>query len=147
LKGPPEYNEPDRRWKQNWLLEGDMNRKSLWAAFTVVLAVSLVTRAIFHITGLLFAGPASTVTAVLAIWLLWRGGLLETRFVGLAWPDSKKKSALIFISAFAVGALVAGFIGVEFGILYYLGGRKLWPLIIAHAIPDTISIVSIYSGK
>ena len=41
---------------------------------------------------------------------------------------------------------VAGAIGFGYGLLFWLGMRNLWPLIVAHAIPDTISLIGIYQG-
>ena len=44
------------------------------------------------------------------------------------------------------GMITAGAIGFGYGLLFWLGMRNLWPLIVAHAIPDTISLIGIYQG-
>lgn len=44
------------------------------------------------------------------------------------------------------GIILTGAIGLVMGIIYWLGGRWLLPVIIAHGLIDTISIVQIYQG-
>lgn len=43
------------------------------------------------------------------------------------------------------GILFTGIIGLIFGIAYVLNSRRIWPLIFAHGIIDTISLVGIYN--
>lgn len=43
------------------------------------------------------------------------------------------------------GILFTAIIGLIFGIAYILNGRRIWPLIFAHGIVDTISLVGIYT--
>jgi membrane protease YdiL (CAAX protease family) len=59
------------------------------------------------------------------------------------------QSALFGIGHFYLGArgiLVAAVVGIVYGTWYMLRGRNLWPLIIAHGVTDTISMVAIYAG-
>lgn len=44
------------------------------------------------------------------------------------------------------GMIVSAVIGLGYGLIFWLGMRNLWPLIIAHAIPDTISLIGMYQG-
>lgn len=44
------------------------------------------------------------------------------------------------------GAVTAAAIGVVFGAIYAVNGRNLWPLILAHGVTDTISLVALYFG-
>lgn len=46
----------------------------------------------------------------------------------------------------ARGVATAVWIGLLYGAWYALRGRNLWPLILAHGLTDTISMVAIYSG-
>jgi membrane protease YdiL (CAAX protease family) len=41
-----------------------------------------------------------------------------------------------------LGAVVAGLFGLLYGFIFLKSGMQLWPVIIAHALPDTISILS-----
>ena len=43
------------------------------------------------------------------------------------------------------GIMFTAIIGLVFGIAYILNARRIWPLIFAHGIIDTISLVGIYS--
>ena len=44
------------------------------------------------------------------------------------------------------GAATATMVGLVFGIGFCLNGRSLIPLMIAHGLTDTISLVAIYAG-
>lgn len=46
----------------------------------------------------------------------------------------------------ARGVLTAAVIGTIYGTWFLMRGRTLWPLILAHGLTDTISILAIYSG-
>jgi membrane protease YdiL (CAAX protease family) len=46
----------------------------------------------------------------------------------------------------ATGILVTGVLGLVFGLLY-LRSKSLWPLVIAHGLIDTLSLVALYAGK
>ena len=48
---------------------------------------------------------------------------------------------LVHYSSGPATVAAAGLIGLVFGTAYVLGGRNLWPLMLAHAIPDTISLL------
>jgi membrane protease YdiL (CAAX protease family) len=41
-----------------------------------------------------------------------------------------------------LGMAVAALFGILYGTVFWLSGRQLWPVIFAHALPDTISILS-----
>jgi CAAX protease family protein len=45
-----------------------------------------------------------------------------------------------------LGMLTAGVIGLVMGLMYYLGKRNLWHLILAHGIIDSISLTMLYLG-
>jgi membrane protease YdiL (CAAX protease family) len=44
------------------------------------------------------------------------------------------------------GAMSAGLIGAIFGTLFVISGRNLWPLILAHGLTDTLSLLALYFG-
>ena len=85
--------------------------------------------------------------------VVWRGFVLP-RLAYLLGDGPPALLAAVVIQAviFGVlhhgtaGAIAAGVIGLVYGLLFWLGERNLWPLIVAHAIPDTISFVSTYQG-
>ncbi len=63
-----------------------------------------------------------------------------------AWFAAVLSQAVIFgwLHSETAGMITAGTIGFGYGLLFWLGMRNLWPLIIAHAIPDTISLIGSY---
>ena len=65
-----------------------------------------------------------------------------------AWVAAVLAQAALFavLHSGVVGAIVSGVIGLGYGLLFWRGGRNLWPLILAHAIPDTISFIGIYQA-
>jgi membrane protease YdiL (CAAX protease family) len=52
--------------------------------------------------------------------------------------------AAIFAALHAsqLGMVIAGLFGLWFGLVFWRSGKLLWPVIIAHALPDTVSILS-----
>jgi len=52
--------------------------------------------------------------------------------------------AAIFAALHAsqLGMVIAGLFGLLFGLVFWRSGKLLWPVIIAHALPDTVSILS-----
>lgn len=44
------------------------------------------------------------------------------------------------------GVATAAAVGAVYGAWYVLRGRNLWPLIIAHGLTDTVSLIAIYAG-
>ena len=46
----------------------------------------------------------------------------------------------------ATGILVTGLLGLVFGLLY-LRAKSLWPLVIAHGLIDTLSLLALYAGR
>jgi membrane protease YdiL (CAAX protease family) len=85
--------------------------------------------------------------------VVWRGFALP-RLAALlgesrpAWLTACVLQAAAFglLHHSTAGAIVAGSIGLAYGLLFWLGMRNLWPLIAAHAIPDTISLIGVYQG-
>ena len=78
--------------------------------------------------------------------LLFRG-FLQGRLQGLL-------AALVQAALFglahayqgATGILVTGLLGLVFGLLY-LRAKSLWPLVLAHGLIDTLSLLALYAGK
>lgn len=60
-----------------------------------------------------------------------------------AWLTAVLLQAIVFgvLHHGAGGMIAAGVIGLGYGLVFWLGLRNLWPLILAHAIPDTISFI------
>ena len=92
---------------------------------------------------LFFVWARVMVTAAFGEEVIFRGFLLprlEVLFAGspFAVPLAVIGQALIFgllhYSSGPATVLAAGLIGLVFGAAYVLGGRNLWPLIVAHAI-------------
>jgi hypothetical protein len=101
---------------------------------------------------------------VIAMWItagfleefLWRGYLMNRLVDALgkrtrvAWAISLVGSAVIFglIHLFQgpIGMIRTGAIGLVFGLCYLAVGRNLWPLVIAHALIDTLDFVTHYLG-
>lgn len=58
--------------------------------------------------------------------------------------------ALLFGLAHAyqgpTGILVTGLLGLVFGLLF-LRSKSLWPLVLAHGLIDTLSLLALYAGK
>lgn len=44
------------------------------------------------------------------------------------------------------GAATAAVVGIVYGAFYYRCGRNLWPIIVAHGLTDTISLLVLYRG-
>lgn len=44
------------------------------------------------------------------------------------------------------GVLQTAMVGLVFGVAYVACGRNLWPLILAHGLIDTLSLVALYAG-
>jgi hypothetical protein len=68
-------------------------------------------------------------------WAVIAGVLLQATFFGVG-------HAYLGIR----GAMSAGLIGGIFGTLFVISGRNLWPLILAHGLTDTVSLVALYFG-
>ena len=75
---------------------------------------------------------------------------LQGKQTKLAWGIALVGQAIIFGLAHAyqspVGMFKVGIIGLVFGIAYLAVGRKLWPLILAHGLIDSLDMVSHYFG-
>jgi membrane protease YdiL (CAAX protease family) len=44
------------------------------------------------------------------------------------------------------GGITAAVIGIVYGAVYAVNGRNLWPLILAHGITDSVSLIALYFG-
>ena len=94
-------------------------------------------------------------TAAVGEELLFRG-FLQTRLMALFNGGALGNALAIAIQAFLFGvahlafgtrgAVTAGVVAVVYGIIYLVNGRNLWPLIIAHGVTDTVSLVALYFG-
>lgn len=101
--------------------------------------------------------PLMWITAGFMEELLWRGYLMK-RLVdvqgkesALAWAIALAASAAIFGMAHLfqgpVGMFRTGAIGLVFGVAYLAVGRNLWPLILSHALIDTLDFIGHYFGN
>jgi len=94
-------------------------------------------------------------TAAFGEEMLFRG-FLQTRLMALFRGGAVGDAAAIVVQAILFGlphlgfgtrgAVTAGVVGVVYGIVYRFNGRNLWPLIIAHGLTDTVSLVALYFG-
>lgn len=104
--------------------------------------------------GLLGALALSWTTAAFGEEVLFRG-FVQTRLQALmgtrphAGVLAAAMQALLFALGHAyqgaTGMLVSGAIGLTFGLLM-LRFRTVWPLVIAHGLIDTVSMLALYSG-
>lgn len=92
-------------------------------------------------------------SAAFAEEILYRGFLLQrlARILGggrAAWGASLVLSSLLFGSLHFYqgpsGMAITGILGLLFGSAYLLLGRRLWPLVFAHGLIDTISLASVF---
>lgn len=94
-------------------------------------------------------------TAAFGEELLFRG-FLQTRLSALFRSSPLGDAAAIALQAILFGlahlafgtrgAVTAGVVAVVYGIIYRVNGRNLWPLIIAHGVTDTVSLIALYFG-
>lgn len=94
-------------------------------------------------------------TAAVGEELLFRG-FLQGRLLALLSGRRGAGSLAVFVQAAlfglahayqgATGILVTGMLGAAFG-LFYLRANSLWPLVIAHGLIDTLSLLALYAGK
>ncbi len=63
---------------------------------------------------------------------------------GAGWILAIVVQAAIFAALHAsqLGMVIAGLFGLLYGVVFWRSGHLLWPVIIAHALPDTVSILS-----
>jgi membrane protease YdiL (CAAX protease family) len=109
-------------------------------------------------------GNAATLAGMLVlVWtvvafgeeLIFRGFILS-RLQRLLGPGATGGAVAVVLQAalFGVGHFYLGargmaaatLVGIVYGSWYLLRERNLWPLIIAHGVTDTISMVAIYAG-
>ena len=94
-------------------------------------------------------------TAAFGEELLFRG-FLQSRLSALFGGRAAASGAAILVQAVVFGlghlgfgirgAVTAAVVGVIFGAIYVVNGRNLWPLIIAHGVTDSVSLVALYFG-
>jgi hypothetical protein len=94
-------------------------------------------------------------TAAFGEELLFRGFLL-TRLHALLGPRPAAIAAAVVLQAalFAVGhaylgirgTMSAGVVALVFGAVYFLNGRQLLPLVLAHGLIDSVSLIAIFAG-
>lgn len=94
-------------------------------------------------------------TAAFGEELLFRGFLL-TRLQALLGPHAVGMVGAVVLQAtlFAIGhaylgirgTVSAGVVALVFGTVYVLNGRQLLPLILAHGLTDSVSLIAIYAG-
>lgn len=94
-------------------------------------------------------------TAALGEELLFRG-FLQARLTsamgggGVALAAAILMQAALFGAAHAYlgarGMATAGVVGLIYGVVFVVSGGNLWPLIIAHGLTDTVSLVALYAG-
>lgn len=106
------------------------------------------------LTGLLGALALSWTTAAFGEEVLFRG-FVQSRMQ--AWLGARRHAGVLAAVMQAVlfalghayqgatGLLVSGTIGLAFGLLM-LRFRTVWPLVIAHGLIDTVSMVALYGG-
>lgn len=108
-----------------------------------------------NLPGYLWAMFVMWTSAALAEEMLFRGYLL-TRLSELfgqraaGWMTAVAVGALLFgLSHFyqgPVGMVSSGATGLVLGVGYWLGGRNLWPLIIAHGIGNSLGFTMLFLG-
>jgi len=151
-------------------------RVALWvfAAYALVIAanalviVPLARRLSWPPTDVAKLGEMAGNLPLLASWLViaWTTaafgeellfrGFLQSRFTALLGGRTPGLVAAILLQAalfgiahlsFGIrGAVTAGMVAVIYGTIYAVNGRNLWPLIIAHGITDSVSLVALYFG-
>jgi membrane protease YdiL (CAAX protease family) len=94
-------------------------------------------------------------TAAFGEELLFRG-FLQTRLTALLGSRTPATVAAILLQAvlfglghlgFGIrGAVTAGIVAIVYGTIYAMNGRNLWPLILAHGVTDSVSLVALYFG-
>lgn len=158
------------RSPESWL------RVALWtlAAYVLVIAanalivIPLARRLSWPPTDVAKLGELAGNLPLLASWLavawttaafgeelLFRG-FLQTRLTALLGGRTPSTVAAILLQAalfglghlgFGIrGVVTAGVVAVVYGAIYAMNGRNLWPLILAHGITNTVSLVALYYG-
>lgn len=103
----------------------------------------------------LWVMPLVWVFAAFGEEFLYRGFILENLHWALGGGNAAMIAAIIFQAAlFGAGHAYQGPVGmipiaaggVISGLLYWAGGKRLWPLILAHGIVDTIGFTIMFRG-
>ncbi|MEN8374326.1 MAG: type II CAAX endopeptidase family protein [Gemmatimonadota bacterium] len=104
---------------------------------------------------LFFLGPIAWGTAAFGEEMVVRGFLLDRLSIVFArehraWGVAVAVQAILFGLAHAYqgvsGVVTTATLGLVLGIAYLKVGRNLWPVIIAHGVADTVSLIAIYLG-
>ena len=103
----------------------------------------------------LFVMPLVWIFAAFGEEFLYRGFILENVRRILGGGNGAMVAAIIVQAALfgaahayqgPVGMIPIAVGGVVSGLLYWAGGRRLWPLILAHGITDTIGLTIMFRG-
>lgn len=166
----------DLRWRDVGLRWPGTRRVVVWAlaAYVLVIAVNalivipLARSQVWPPTDVAKLGELAGDLPLLASWLaiawttaafgeelLFRG-FLQTRLTTLLGGGAFATALAIVVQAtlfglghagFGIrGIVTAGVVGLVYGVMYAINGRNLWPLIVAHGITDTVSLVALYYG-
>jgi len=104
----------------------------------------------------LYVMPLVWISAAFGEEFLYRGFILENvrRILGggnRAMVAAIIDQAVLFGGDHAyqgpVGMIPIGVGGIVYGLLYWAGGRCLWPLILGHGVVDTIGFTIIFKGE
>ena len=103
----------------------------------------------------LYVMPLVWVFAAFGEEFLYRGFVLENVRCLLGGGNPAMVAAIIVQAALfgaghayqgPVGMIPIAVGGIVYGLLYWIGGRRLWPLILGHGVVDTIEITIIFQG-
>ena len=135
----------------NFLIVIPLSRRLAWPPTDVAKLGDLAGNLPLLVTWLVVAW----ITAAFGEELLFRG-FLQTRLTALLGSRTPATVAAILLQAvlfglghlgFGIrGAVTAGVVAVVFGTIYAMNGRNLWPLILAHGVTDSVSLVALYFG-
>ena len=158
------------RWPGRW------TRVALWAfaayalviAANILIVIPLARRLSWPPTDVAKLGDLAGNLPLLASWLVvaWTTaafgeellfrGFLQTRLTALLGGRAPAIAAAILLQAalfgiahmsFGIrGVVTAAMVAIVYGTIYAVNGRNLWPLIIAHGVTDTVSMVALYFG-
>ncbi|MEM7740897.1 MAG: CPBP family intramembrane glutamic endopeptidase [Pseudomonadota bacterium] len=155
------------RFPRSWIGLGAGTLATIGVFLSVVVLSPLILQFADRLTGgaeralpdvttmshLLMLLLLSWTTAAIGEEMIFRGFLM-TRVADLfgrsamSWVVALVLSSIIFGSLHAYqginGMLVTGMVGFIFGVWYLIGRRNLLPLIIAHGLVDTMSVMALY---
>lgn len=118
--------------------------------------LSRFTGLVDNLPQLLFVMPFLWIFAAFGEEFLYRGFILENVRMILGGGNTAMVAAILVQAALfgaahayqgPVGMIPIGIGAVVSGLLYWAGGRRLWPLILGHGIVDTIGFSIIFAGE